>query len=108
MTNFVANPLGEGLPSLLPLPPRPLVIARLLALMELSKFPNSLSESISFGADGVGQGVLNHYKHDSKAHLPFVCQRNLAYMHIQLLEVEARAKHDNAYASGFKVSLLDQ
>jgi len=63
-----------------------------------------IGENISFGADGVGRGVLNHYKHDSKAHPPFVRPRRLAYMHIQLLGV--RAKRDDAYASGFKVSLL--
>ena len=57
-----------------------------------------IGENISFGADGVGRGVLNHYKHDSKAHPPFVRPRRLAYMHIQLLGVQA--KHDNAYASG--------
>ena len=38
---------------------------------------------------------MNHYKHDSKAHPPFVCPRSLAYMHIQLLGMWA--KHDDAY-----------
>ena len=53
---------------------------------------------------GSGEGFELLLEHDSKAHLPFVCPRSLAYMHIQLLEV--RAKRNDAHASGFNVSLL--
>ena len=53
---------------------------------------------------GLGKGFESLLEHDSKAHPPFVCPRSLAYMHIQLLGV--RNKGDDAYVSGFKVSLL--
>jgi hypothetical protein len=53
---------------------------------------------------GPGEWFESLLEHDSKAHLPFVCPRSLAYMHIQLLEV--RAKRNDVHASGFKVSLL--
>jgi hypothetical protein len=68
------------------------------------KIPKPTLKASLLVPTGSGEGLESLLEHDSKAHPPFVCPRSLAYMHIQLLEVQA--KHDDAYASGFKVSLL--
>ncbi len=67
------------------------------------KIPKPTLKTSFLVPTGSSEGFESLLEHDSKAHPPFVCPRSLAYMHIQLLEVWA--KHDNAHASGFKVSL---
>ncbi len=73
-----------------------------LALLETWKQKMVISSLLV--PTGLGEGFKSLLEHDSKAHPPFVCPWNLAYMHIQLLEKQA--KHNDEHASGFKVSLL--
>ncbi len=92
------EPSWKGISSLSSFLPRPLVIAHLVALVELKKMPKPTLKTSLLVPTGSGKGFESLLEHDSKAHPPFVCPRSLAYMHIQLLEVWA--KRDGVHASG--------
>ena len=101
--NFVSNPLGEGLLSV--------IVSTASSCHGLpsstrraKKIPKPTLKASLLVPTRSGEGFESLLEHDSKAHPPFLCPWNLEYMHIQLLEVWA--KRDDVHASGFKVSLM--